>query len=102
MSEDILLEIHRDFTDKEKIDWLTNDCRKLRMQLQNLTNQNNNLNKINAALTKRIKDDEDLSPSEINKEKFVKAKTHNKLLKRYKEMDKRFWEMVHEIKEEKL
>ncbi len=100
--EETLLKLYRDFTDKEKVDWLLSDNRGLKNKIKVIISENDRLKNKNKELQARIKEDENLYPSAIDRNNFVKAKTHNKLLKRYNELDKRFWELLHKIKEEKL
>ena len=102
--EETLLPIYRKFTKSEIIKLLKQEIKQLSIENEHLKTENFNLSTKNKKLTEKIKEDEKLYPSNVGngKQEFVKAKTHNKLVKRYQELDKRFWELHHSIKSEKL
>lgn len=101
-----LLEIYRKLSDKEKLAWVRETLRELSNKYEKLKQQNVNLTKKNQKLQDKINRDSIQYPSQLNGQSFVSVKAYFKLQERYKELDKRFWEMVQELnqlkKEEKL
>ena len=101
-SEEPLLKLHRDFTDKEKLDWLRIDYRKLEKKLSEIELENENLKIRNKKLSDKIKKDDLQFPSALNGEKTVSVKAYFKLRKMYDDLDKRFWEVIQELNQYKI
>lgn len=96
-SSDTLLELYRDYTDKEKLHWIIRDYKTLEKKFRNVVLENKNLKAKNEKLNKRIKEDDLQYPSQLNGEKYVSVKAYFKLRERYKQMEDRFWEVMQEL-----
>jgi uncharacterized protein YdcH (DUF465 family) len=95
-SVDTLLELYRELTDKEKLKWITVDYRKLEQILKNKSGRIKNLEAKVAKLEKRIKEEDMLYPKTLSGTATISVRPYFKLMDKYRELDKRFWEVVQE------
>jgi len=92
-----LLELYREFSDKEKLGWIIRDFNLLKKRFSRLQRENNNLKVRNEKLSKKIKEDDLQYPSKLSGQTTVSVKAYFKLRERYKQMEERFWEVNQEL-----
>jgi regulator of replication initiation timing len=92
----ILLELYRYFSDKEKLNWIISDYKKLERKFKNVVSENNSLKIRNAKLKQQIKDEEIHLASSLKGQKTVTVKAYMKLLRRCQMFEERVWELVKE------
>lgn len=106
MESEVLLTLHREFTEKEKLELCQIKVGKMRKQLQSLQDRNEQLKIKVEKLEETIRRDSLTFPSTMNGDTVVSVKKYLKLVRKYQEMDKRFWEVIQELnqlkQEEKL
>jgi hypothetical protein len=95
-SQDTLLELYRDFTDKERLSWIIRDYKALERKFQNIVSENNALKIKNQKLQQQIKDEEIQLASSLKGQKTVTVKAYMKLLRRCQMFEERVWELVQE------
>jgi uncharacterized protein YdcH (DUF465 family) len=93
---EILLELHRELTDKEKLAFLTQKFKKLVKKYKDQCWLNTKLVDERERLKKRIEEDEIKYPSTYQGGKNISVKAYFKLYEKYKDLDQRFWEVVQE------
>lgn len=97
--KETLLPIHRELTDKEKIDWLRKQLNEVEERNVKLSAANQSLTDRNRNLLNRIKEWEEEVPGDLKKADTVSAKAYIKLKKRCDMFETRTWELVAECKE---
>ena len=99
-NEEMLLPIHRQFTDKEKHDWMHREYKVLEVKHKALIFSNKKVISKNKILLKVIAEHEAEIPSVIHKNQAtVTVKTFLKLRKQYNIMVENFWRVNDELLE---
>lgn len=93
---DTLLELYREYSDTEKVNWLVRDYRILERRFKQLVAKNKLLTSRIDDLQQKIKKDETDIPSVFEGSKSVSAKSYNKLKRRCQMFEERVWELVQE------
>lgn len=96
IEEEPLLELHRNFSDKEKLEWLISEHRILKKEFQKVVSENKTLKIENSKFRKQIKDDDLQLPSTLNGRETVTVKAYMKLRRRCGMFETRVWELVSE------
>ncbi len=99
MSDETLLPIHRQLTDKEKYDWAMKSFRELEVKFRHVLAQNEKLISKNNSLAEKLKEWEEETPHNMKGIDKVNAKTYLKLHKSYKSMTDNFWRVNDELRE---
>lgn len=95
-SPDTLLELYRDFTDKEKLHWILKDYKALERKYEKAVAETKALKIKNDKLIQQMKDEEIQLASSFRGQKTVTVKAYMKLLRRCQMYEERVWELVQE------
>jgi predicted RNase H-like nuclease (RuvC/YqgF family) len=106
MDQETLLPLHREFTDKERVELCSIKVKKLIRQTEDLQGEITRLKAQNEKLSTQLKETDLQFPSTLYGKDTVSVKSYMRLHRRYQELDTRFWEVVQELnqlkKEEQL